>query len=76
MVIRIYDGSIRCGDSSCTTNYGCPVIDYDESDNTVAIHDPEKPENGKYTMTLKEYQAIVDSFRIKSYQFPIHVTSA
>jgi hypothetical protein len=52
---RIYDGTRFCGQGCC----GCPVVDLDETTQTVAIHDPAKPENGRTIMTVLEWNALI-----------------
>ena len=54
-VVRVYDGSLRCGQCPC----GCPVADYDKTTDMVTITDPTKPENGTFTMTRAEFNELV-----------------
>lgn len=51
---RIYDGSNFCHTDNC-----CPVVDHHAQDNTVTIHDPAKPENGSFKMTVEEYNTLL-----------------
>ena len=51
---RIYNGASFCGSGSC-----CPVVDYHKDFQTVTISDPAKPENGKFAMTVKEYNTLL-----------------
>jgi hypothetical protein len=51
---RVYDGTLMCHTSNC-----CPVVDHDQSTGLVIIHDPAKPENGKFTMTKNEWNTLV-----------------
>jgi hypothetical protein len=53
----IYDGSLFCGEDDC--DCGCPVIEFEQSKNMVSIYDPNKPDNGKYYMTVSEYNALI-----------------
>lgn len=52
----IYNGAEFCHGSS-----GCPVVKYDQKDATVTISDPAKPQNGQYTMTVKEYNTLIEN---------------
>lgn len=54
----IYDGSLFCGDDGC--DCGCPIIEYDKSKNIVSIYDPKKPDNGKYYMSVSEYNMLIN----------------
>jgi len=56
---RIYDGASFCGSGDC-----CPVIDYHKGSQTVTISDPNKPEKGKFIMTVEEYNALVKNAEI------------
>jgi len=56
MMKRIYDGALMCHTSNC-----CPVVDYDTGKNTVVVHDPSKPENGSFTMTVDEWNMLIRS---------------
>lgn len=53
-IIRVYDGSMFCPDCN-----DCPVVDFAPTEKTVTISDSAKPENGKFTMTLDEYNILV-----------------
>lgn len=50
----LYNGAEECHTSNC-----CPIIE-EQSDGTVAIHDPAKPENGRFTMTKDELRAMLE----------------
>ncbi len=52
--IRIYNGANFCPDCD-----ECPVIDHLPQKGMVQISDPAKPENGKFTMTVKEYNILL-----------------
>lgn len=52
--VRIYDGSLVC--SKCDK---CPVVDLLHEEGRVVIHDPHKPENGRMTMTVLEYNNLI-----------------
>jgi hypothetical protein len=51
---KIYDGSQFCGNSDC-----CPVAELDHENQTVTLHDPAKPENGRFRMTVEEYNTLL-----------------
>lgn len=53
---RIYDGVAFCQDGGC-----CPVVDHYSHDGQVILHDPAKPENGSFTMTVEEYNAFLQN---------------
>ena len=55
--IRIYDGSRYC--DKCDKCDKCPVVDHLPQAGKVVIHDPHKPESGKFTMTVSEYNALI-----------------
>lgn len=55
---RIYECAPCCA--------ACPVADLDVLRNTVTLHDPEKPENGSFTMTRAEWNALVRGSRVIS----------
>lgn len=57
---RLYDGRRMC--DPCCDN--CPVVDLDEANGTVLIHDPVKPENGRMTMSLPEWEALIKNARV------------
>lgn len=52
--VRVYDGSLWC--DKCGA---CPVVDLAPDGVNVVIHDPDKPGNGSFTMTVKEYNALI-----------------
>ena len=54
-VRRVYDGSLHCGCGQCS----CPVADYDQATGMVTITDPAKPANGRFTMTLGEFNTLL-----------------
>lgn len=54
--VVIYDGSKYCEDGC---GCGCPEVKLDLDTNTVTISDPSKPENGKFTMTVAEYNLLI-----------------
>lgn len=51
---RIYDGGKFCHTPEC-----CPVADYDQKEGRVTILDPQKPENGKFSMTREEWNTLL-----------------
>lgn len=53
--VRIYECSPCCA--------ACPVADYDPESGSVRLFDPEKPENGSFTMTRAEWNALVRGAR-------------
>ena len=53
-IIRVYDGRGYCPDCD-----KCPVVDLIEEKEIVKISDPDKPENGSFTMTVSEYNALL-----------------
>lgn len=55
-VRRIYDGALMCHTSNC-----CPVADHDEDAGTVTVHDPTKPENGRFVMTVNEWNILIQN---------------
>lgn len=52
----IYDGAKMCHEKGC-----CPVIQYDAENERVTINDPSKPENGSFSMSVKEYNLIIEN---------------
>jgi len=52
--VRIYDGSLWC-----ELGKECPVVDHLPETKRIVIYDPHKPENGKFTMTTEEYNALI-----------------
>lgn len=44
----LYNGANMCHSKDC-----CPVIEQ-QSDGTIVVHDPAKPESGRFTMTADE----------------------
>jgi hypothetical protein len=56
--IRVYDGA-----ESCEHCKKCPVVDHLPESGQVVIHDPHKPENGKFTMSVEEYNALLGHAR-------------
>lgn len=52
--IRIYNGANFCPDCS-----DCPVIDHLTKKGMVEISDPAKPKNGKFKMTVSEYNILL-----------------
>ena len=51
----IYDGARYCGHCPC----GCPQIEHSAEEGIVRISDPAKPENGSFTMSVAEYNALI-----------------
>lgn len=49
----LYNGADDCHTNSC-----CPIIEL-QSDGTVVICDPAKPENGRYRMSTDELRAML-----------------
>lgn len=56
---KIYNGKLYCDDDGC--DCGCPVVEYDEERKVVFIYDPDRPKNGKYQMTPKEYNDLLQN---------------
>lgn len=54
--IQLYNGANFCHDSS-----SCPVVMHDKNAATVTLSDPAKPQNGQYTMTVEEYNALLEN---------------
>lgn len=54
-VKRLYDGAAYC--NSCSN---CPVVDYHPDQNVIKISDPAKPEKGYFTMTVEEYNTLLE----------------
>ena len=52
--IRIYNGANFCPDCD-----ECPVVDYLPAQGLVEVSDPAKPGNGKFTMTVSEYNILL-----------------
>lgn len=55
---RVYDGSLWC--DKCDK---CPVVELTADGRSVVIHDPDKPENGAFTMTVEQYNALISNAR-------------
>ncbi|MBD3250859.1 hypothetical protein GF380_00045 [Candidatus Uhrbacteria bacterium] len=51
----VYNGALYC--SPCCSN--CPEAKYDPIKGTVTIADPAKPQNGSFTMSTQEWNALV-----------------
>lgn len=51
---RVYNGAAFC--ANCAN---CPVVDYHSEKGVVVVHDPAKPEQGAFTMTVEEYNALL-----------------
>lgn len=49
----LYDGAKLCHSSNC-----CPVIEQQE-DGRVVVHDPAKPESGRFTMSVDELRSML-----------------
>jgi hypothetical protein len=56
--LRLYDGSSFC--DKCDK---CPVVDLLPEEGNVVIHDPHKPENGKFKMTVREFNTLLGNAR-------------
>jgi len=52
--LRVYDGAEFCG--HC---HHCPVVDLSVEEGRVIIHDPHKPESGRFSMSVEEYNALL-----------------
>jgi hypothetical protein len=52
--VRVYDGSLWC--AGCDH---CPVVDFEQKKGSVTIHDPAKPEKGRVTISVEEYNALI-----------------
>lgn len=50
---RIYSGEKFCQGSKC-----CPVVDLIRR-GVVEIHDPKRPERGRFVMSTEEYNALI-----------------
>lgn len=59
--IRIYNGVNFCPDSCGCGSPNCPVVDFLPTENSVEISDPAKPENGKFKMTVEEYNILLQN---------------
>jgi hypothetical protein len=55
---RVYDGALMCGTAGC--GCGCPVVDRADDGNLV-IWDPAKPENGKFILTVEEFNLLLQN---------------
>lgn len=53
---RIYNGANFCPDCD-----DCPVIDLTSNGKMVIISDPAKPKNGKFKMTVDEYNILLSN---------------
>jgi hypothetical protein len=52
-VVRVYDGSKFCKGSHC------PVVDHIIKRGKVIIYDPDKPKNGRFVTTVREYNLLL-----------------
>jgi len=52
--IKIYDGNDYCAPFP-----GCPIVEYSPKEKIVKISDPKRPENGKFVMSVKEYNLLI-----------------
>jgi len=52
--IKIYDGK-----DYCFGGLGCPIAEYSPDKKLVKISDPEKPQNGRFVMSVKEYNLML-----------------
>lgn len=59
-MIRIYDGREFCN-NGCGH---CPVIDIDPKTRMATIHDPARPESGRFTMTEEELSNLIRKTRL------------
>jgi hypothetical protein len=49
----LYNGANMCHSKDC-----CPIIER-QADGTIVVHDPAKPESGRFTMTTDELRAML-----------------
>ncbi|MCL6096602.1 MAG: hypothetical protein M1444_02910 [Patescibacteria group bacterium] len=54
--VELYNGANFCHGKS-----SCPVVVYDKKAATIRLNDPAKPENGQYTMTVEEYNTLLEN---------------
>ncbi len=54
--VQLYSGANFCHNSS-----SCPVVVYDKKAGAITISDPAKPQNGQYTMTVEEYNTLLEN---------------
>lgn len=54
--IELYNGANFCHGSS-----GCPVIIHNKRAGTITLSDSAKPQNGQYTMTVEEYNTLLEN---------------
>lgn len=57
-IIKIYDGSNYCGIGAC------PIVEYFPNKKSVKVSDPKKPRNGKFTMSVEEYNNLLKNAKI------------
>ena len=51
--IKIYDGKKYCAVGPC------PIIEFSPDKKIVRMSDPEKPQNGQFTMGVEEYNNLI-----------------
>lgn len=51
----IYNGAFLCHTSNC-----CPVAELDDK-GIVTLHDPSKPQNGNFKMTVDEWNQLIST---------------
>ena len=66
--IRIYDGALGCS-NGCGGCGGCPAVDYFPGKNTVILSDPAKPDRGKFSMTVQDYNKMLSGAKQIKAQF-------
>ncbi len=52
----LYDGSLMCHTANC-----CPVVTVDKDSGVVEIHDPHKPEDGKFRTSIENWNKMIRS---------------
>ncbi|MDO8574809.1 MAG: hypothetical protein Q7R61_00830 [bacterium] len=57
--IKIYDSK-----DYCFGGLGCPIVEYLPSKKLIKISDPKKPGNGKFTMSVEEYNNLLKNAKI------------
>ncbi|OGD24659.1 hypothetical protein A2819_02880 [Candidatus Azambacteria bacterium RIFCSPHIGHO2_01_FULL_40_24] len=52
--IKIYDSK-----DYCFGGLGCPIVEFSPDKKIIKISDPQKPENGQFIMSVKEYNNLL-----------------
>ncbi|MBI2635031.1 MAG: hypothetical protein HYW79_00585 [Parcubacteria group bacterium] len=53
-LIKTYDGK-----DYCFGGLGCPIVEFSPGKKIVKLSDPEKPQNGQFTMGAVEYNLLI-----------------